>query len=250
MTQRLHKVILDGQRNHFALVTGNDGKPLQHPSAAAAAVNPRWPPYEEACLEAWELYPHEGPDGSHQHWVLRAHLRCCCSGACHYASDHAAAHDAYAKVPAVAPGPGVQRSTPHGRDAAGASYVEARLESSDLAALAAQAAAVAGNAEARKAFGARLQADANALALGVADIEDVLGDSDLDANGLLNGNAAVMSMLAGDSIAANNYYCVAAFLKLWQRLIVAAHNRLSRDWPQRGVARPISLAARQKGSSQ
>lgn len=238
MTQRIHKVLLDSTRDHFAQIESG-GKPLNL-NAAAQTANPRWPAYTEVCIEAWELYPHEAPDGSHQQWVLRAQVRCCCAGACHYAEDHAE-HDSYAKVPAVAPSPGNQAQTPHG-PAQG--YVEATIGMSDLAALAAQAKAAASDVAGPAALGKVLSADAARFGLIDSEIAGVLGVAG-DAHGLLQGgSSAVYMVMHGESASANDYYCVAAFMKLWQRLVHSAHQRLAMDWPQRGVARPIRLGQR------
>lgn len=235
MTQRVHKILLDGARNHFAHVAVN-GKPLDL-NAAAAGVNPKWPPYTEVCLEGWELYPHEAPDGTHQQWVLRANVRCCCASPCFYASDHAG-QDAYSKIAQTAPSPSVKVQTPHG-PAQG--YAEGVLGGSDLAALSAQATAVVGDPAARAKLAQTLSGDAATFALSASEIEGVLGVEGADVNGLLSAPGATALVLSGASTVANDWYCVAAILKLWQRTIHAAHQRLALDWPQQGVARPIRL---------
>lgn len=245
MTQRVHKVLLDAKRNHFSQIDGRDGKPLDL-NAAAEISNSKWPPYTEVCLETWELYPHEAPDGTHQHWVLRANVRCCCAGACGYASDHAG-NDAYAKVAAAAPSSGSPATTPHG-PAQG--YVEARLDMGELAALAAQARAVANDPAARAALGESVRADAYLLELTAAEIEGELGIAGVDANGLLSTVGAVAAVGTGASTSANDIYCVAAAVKLHQRLVHAVHNKLAQDWPQQGVAKPIRLGQRQQGGAQ
>src|SRR6185437_6380033 len=167
MQTRIHKVLLGGLKsaNHFGALTDDKGKPLDL-NATAQAVNPRWPPYTDVCAETWELYPHEGADGKHQVWVLRANVRCSCAGPCHYHADHGG--DAYAATPS-APAPTAQPArTKHG---AALGHAEAMLVGAELSALAAQAKAVAGDPAARAKLAALLVADAKALDLSAAELE-------------------------------------------------------------------------------
>jgi len=246
MQTRIHKVLLGGLKsaNHFGALTDDKGKPLDL-NATAQAVNPRWPPYTDVCAETWELYPHEGADGKHQVWVLRANVRCSCAGPCHYHADHGG--DAYAATPS-APAPTAQPArTKHG---AALGHAEAMLVGAELSALAAQAKAVAGDPAARAKLAALLVADAKALDLSAAELEGELGVAGVDDDGLLSAPGAAAAVLAGSSDVASDYYAVACIVKLHQRLVHRVHALLARDWPQRGVAKPMRLAAPAQGGAQ
>lgn len=211
MFQRVHSILLDTATNRFA--------PLGLDHNAAAAVNPAWPSYSQVCTETWELFPRA------EQWVLRAHLRCCCSGACPY--GHGAG---YAAIPAVPKTPGAARTSPHGRDACGPSYVQAEIGASDLTSLAKEAKAKAADEVARTALGATIAADASALGLSAAELDGELAGA---LTPLADGPVAA-GVFAGSSSTPNDYYVVAVLVKLHQRLVAAAHSRLTRDWPQRG----------------
>ncbi|MDE2098294.1 MAG: hypothetical protein KGL39_13660 [Patescibacteria group bacterium] len=241
MAYRAHKVLLDSTRDHFGQIVDN-GKKL-NVNTAANAVNPYWAPYTEVCIEAWELFPHVAMDGqAHNFWVLRGELRCCCASACPYAGDHVN-HDSYAKVASVSPSPSVQvTNLPHG-PASG--YIEARIDMTDLMALAAQAKVIVnGGADGRTKLAKVLSDDAARFELSIDEIEGMLGVIGVDDNGLRDSSESVAAVLAGTETSANAWYCVMAMIKLWQRLVHAVHQRLALDWPQRGRACPIRFSPR------
>lgn len=253
-TQRLHKVLLNTANsvNIFPSAKAADGTALPDPTVAAQSVQPAWPPYTETCLDIHTLNPIQAYGTSmHTSWVLRAELRCCCARDCPQPQDHDVS---FAKVQTATPTPG-PRQTPHGP---GQGYVEATLSRSDLATLAQIGSKCSGDSTARSAEAALLNAAATTFGLTPTDIEHQLGVAGTDANGLLSASGRVPGILAGtlaptsasDETAANDYYVVACYLNLYQRLVASAHARLTKDWPQRPVMKEIRHAAYPVGGVQ
>lgn len=237
MTQRFHKVLLDKTRNQFTA-----HPMLSDVNQAAKKVKPNWKLYTDVCLEGWELYPKPDGNGGYEMWVLRANLRCSCAGPCAYHADHdAAGTSGYAQVPTVEPGPDGPLSTEHG---AAMGYVEAKLALSDLSALAASAKAKVADSTLRTALAASLAQDAATLNFTADEIEGALGVAAENDEELLSAKGAVAQVLAGTSTNANDYFCVMAFIRLYQRAVARAHQVLSKVWPSENRGKPIRYGAR------
>src|SRR6185437_16772158 len=129
-------------------------------------------------------------------------------------------------------------------------HAEAVLVARELSALTAQAKAVAGDPAARAKHAATMAADATALDLSAGDLEGELGVAGVDDDGLLSAPGAAAAVLAGSSAVAKDYYVVSALLKLHRRLVHRVHDLLAYDWPQRGTAKPMRLAAPVQGGAQ
>jgi len=243
MNGRLHKVLLDTTSgvNQFASAKNASGEALSDPTVAARSVQPKWPAYASVCVDIHTLNANEVyGGGTHTDWVLRAEMRCCCAHDCPQPQDH---NVSYRSVPKAEDDIAKPRQTAHG-PAQG--YVQATLHSAALATLATIAKQCASDATVRTREAALLSTDATTFNLSATDIEQFLG---LEANGgVLTAAGRVAGVLAGtlapataadNNSVANDYYVVAAYLTLHQRLIEATHRHLTKAWPSRPVNKEI-----------
>lgn len=243
---RLHKVLhdLENDVNHFQHVkVGDDG--LADINVATDKINTAWKDYEEVCVETHELSISDSfAAGDVPHAiVLRAHVRCCCVP-CPHANEHdltsggafsrAARGFVFAntgKLPKHAHAPGIE-------------YVEAAIDLNTLKPLKGEAAQRVPNPELRKQFAQEIAAEAELFELTPADIEAQLGVAGEDEHGFLSARGAAAKVLAGEDTVPDDYYWVASFVILWQRLLTAAHSKITLDWPQRSRLRAASFGPR------
>lgn len=230
MKTRLHKILQNKTVNLFNFVE-HDGSPLGCVNAATDKVNQKWPDYEEVCAETYGLDVAQSAkdDVVHELLVLRGTLRCCCGGVCPYPDDHDLTQGgAFAKA---------QRHTTidapkNVSHYPGNDYVEGTIHYNDLMPIQTEA-------EQRKKAGTlaglakEITDETTPLGLSAADIESQLGVAGADTNGLLSAAGAAAQVLSGADTVVEDYLWVAAFVILYKRFIGAAHNKLSKDWPQR-----------------
>ncbi len=238
MTQRLHKVLIGAGENTFLLAVDASGKPLTDPTADAQKLQPTWPAYTSACLDIHTLDCQQTYDKSaHRMWVLRAEMRCCCAHDCPQPQDHGWS---YSQVPKATAGPAAPSQTPHGP---GQGHVEAILDLAALGQLASVANECSSDSSVRASEAALLASDAQKFGLTAANIENQLGIAGVDGDGMLSATGRVAGVLAGtvapssstDKTAANDYYVVACYINLYQRLVVEAWKKLTAQWPTHGV---------------
>src|SRR6185437_4713626 len=218
MPNRVHKVwYVENGPNIFTQVKLPNGSgTLPDLTTAAAVYNPNWPAYEEVCVETYGLDAFPAPLlGVHQNIVLRGTLRCCCAPPCIYQSDHDARGN-FAVVPRMRTMDPNEFPVLH---SPGQSYCEASIDSSKLQPILDEANQVVGVEADRVAFATQLATEAAQFNLTAYDIESQLGISGTDANGRLSASGATMSVLAGVSTVALDYYFVAMYIVLFQMLV-------------------------------
>ena len=241
MTQRIHKVLLDGTRNLFSKVADQDGKQLDLNKTAQLA-NPAWEPYSDVCVETYEVLPIRGADGKHNRWVLRGNARCSCLGNCHYPEDHVFANAAHGFVNTkTKQGASAKGASKHGKSGG---YVEGFVNRADLANMHKDALNAAQSTSKAKELGTVLSQTASGLELSAFELENELGIEGKVNNGKLSAVGAVQTVFDGTSTQASDYYAVAVIIKLHESLIERTHALMASDIPRHDVHETITLSPR------
>jgi hypothetical protein len=211
-----------------------NGKPLEDLTTAARRVNPSWPAYEkDICIETYALDYNVGSQYEvPQMMVLRANMSCCCDQYCNHPGHSYAGGGAFRTAASAPFSPMIAKPAvahPPAHD-----YVEATIDLNTLTPLMLEAKARVPVPEQRSALAAEIKAEADGLTLTAEEIETQLGIVGQDEHGLLMGAGSAANVLAGEDADPTDYFWVAAFVILFQRLIASVHTKLTKDWPQRG----------------
>lgn len=232
MRSRIHLELQSSKQNIFALVAD------QTPADAAQKSNPYTSPHDGICgtvshetedtgFEAtFDERFERNSDGS---WkfafrvphtvVMRGHVQCsCCGPTCFHCGS--AGFVQKTKTAKVGHGPGAE-------------YCEAVLDLSVLQPLAREAASKVGD----KSYAASVQSAAQSLGLTAADIQAHVP--------YFTSPTAVADVFAATTTKPSDIFYTAAFLQLLlhpdRGWLKSAHNKLSKDWPQRPGAKPTSV---------
>jgi hypothetical protein len=244
MTTRLHKVIhVKDDFSHFAELV-QDGAALAHPDVAVDAVNTKWPDYDEICVETYSLdlnTSDQAADGVPHSVILRGHVKCCCGAPCYYAADHDLSDGgAFSKF--------VQgfislakNDNSHLDHAPGHGYIEGIVDLTTAGPLLEEANQCVPDLKQRAQLAAEIVKEATDFELTADNVESQLGITGT-GNGLLSAPGAVAAVFAGTSTQANDYFWTALFVVLWQKFLIAAYERLTKDWPQRTRSKTTTFA--------
>lgn len=232
---RMHKVVHDPSQSIalFSKLTVS-GVPAATLDSEAARVNPAWAPYSEVCIETYGAdFAYSDIYGVPQSIVLRAHVQCCCGGACHYNEDHNnAGGGAFLKtVNGLVSRTSSNNS--HLKHPPGVEYLESVIDLNTLRPLQKEAAQRVPNATERAALAKEISGELVLFGLTASDVQTQLGIAGTDTSGVLSAATSVASVVAGTSTVPDDYYWTAAYVVLWQRLLLAAYTKLTKDWPQR-----------------